>query len=137
MHKRINPHATVNECLVENSFGFVMRKGQGHNQAMDEYLQSKRRHAANFQMRLCDVPFNQDISVKLKDKGYQSINPAMKSKIPISKLKEIFDVDHMSDDVNVEEEKEPLSIEDQNLLQSAYLLSKSVPDRSRGVGMER
>ena len=114
-----------------------MRKGQGHNQAMDEYLQSKRRHAANFQMRLCDVPFNQDISVKLKDKGYQSINPAMKSKIPISKLKEIFDVDHMSDDVNVEEEKEPLSIEDQNLLQSAYLLSKSVPDRSRGVGMER
>ena len=59
MASSIYPYASTNECLVEHSFGFTTKKGQGHLQTMEEYIHAKSKHALDFQMIMINSPFNQ------------------------------------------------------------------------------
>ena len=126
LHLQVYPHAVGNEYLVENAFGFTMKKGQGHLQTQIEYTQSKRRHSVDFQMKMCETPFHQYTKVKLRDKGYQEINPALKSKVSLDDLSTLF-----SNKAKKREESRALATSlspaDEQVLKTAWLLSKSVP----------
>ena len=86
----ISPHALTNEALVERSFGFTMKRGQGHQQNMMEYIQSRRNVVVDFMIKMCITPFNQYTKVKLRDKGYQNLDDDRKSKIKVEKLLDLF-----------------------------------------------
>ena len=126
LHLKIYPHSIANEYLVENSFGFSMRKGQGHLQNIVEYGNSKTKHELNFQMKMCNTPFHQYEKIKLRDKGYQEINPALKSKLNLNDLKKIYSANDKPQE-DEEEETEPMSPSDEATLQAFYRLAKSVP----------
>lgn len=100
-----------------------MKKGQGHLQTQMEYTQSKRKHALDFQMKMCDTPFEQYTKVKLRDKGYQEINPALKSKVSLD-LSKVFSKKGKSEEKTL---SSLLSPEDEKILKTSWLLSKSVP----------
>ena len=38
----------------------------------------------DFLIKMCDIPFNQDMKIKVRDKGYQQIHETMKTKISVS-----------------------------------------------------
>ena len=122
LHLEVYPHAVANEYLVENSFGCTIRKGQGHNQNQMEYVQSKRKVSVNFQMDMCEKPFHHYTKVKVRDKGYQEINPALKSKVKLDDLCKLF-----QEDAKTVEDPVEVSPEDQDILHTAFLFSKSVP----------
>ena len=124
LHLSVYPHAVSNEYLTENAFGFTVRKGQGHHQNMMEYVQAKSKHALDFQMHLCDVPFHQQIKVKLRDQGYQD-NSAMRSKLDLNDLLEIYSRCAVKN-TSVQREQ-TLSPEDEKVLKAAFFLTKSVP----------
>ena len=69
---KVFSHCITNESWIEHSFGFTTKKGQGHLQNMQEYVESKRRHAIDFQIRMTDAPFCQYTKTKIRDKGYQT-----------------------------------------------------------------
>ena len=58
LKKKIYSHAITTESWIEHSFGFSTRRGQGHLQSMDEYIQWKRNHAIDFQLRMCNYHFH-------------------------------------------------------------------------------
>ena len=101
-----------------------MKKGQGHNQNMQEYIIAKRMHGVDFQIRMCEMPFCQYTKEKLQDKGYQQIE-GDRCKINIKELREIF---AFSQEEGCSESD--VTDEDEHLLKKAYLLSKSVPRQS-------
>ena len=121
---RIHPPSIGSEKNVEHSFGYVMKKGQGHNQNMQEYIIAKRMHGVDFQIRMCEMPFCQYTKEKLQDKGYQQIE-GDRCKINIKELREIF---AFSQEEGCSESD--VTDEDEHLLKKAYLLSKSVPRQS-------
>ena len=90
-----------------------------------EYEQAKGKHALEFQMCLCDVPFHQYIKVKLHDKGYQDINSAMRSKLDLNDLLEIYS--HCAVKNTSVQREQILSPDDKKVLKAAFLLTKSVP----------
>ena len=120
----IYPHSICNESYVEHSFGFIKNQGQGHNLSQEEYIQAKRSHMVDFQMRMCKLPFNQHTKTKLRDKGYQSLESR---EVPMS-LKEFKEIFHYGKPVVQPEEN--VSQADQQLLKRAHLLSKYVPRQS-------
>ena len=121
-------HTITNESLIEHSFGFVVSKGQAQLQNMYEYIHSKNKHELDFQMRMTDVPFNQYTKTKLRDKGYQELNSTFKTKLKMSEFWNIF-CDQPSVEPSEFTAVEPTK-EEKDLLQQAYLMSKSVPRRS-------
>ena len=123
---RIDPPSVTSEKNVEHGFGFTTKKGQGHNQDMQEYNIAKRRHTVGFQLRMCQMPFCQDTKEKLQDKGYQQIE-GNRCKISIHELREIFS---LSEKENCKEISVDVTEENGNLLRKAYVMSKSVPRQS-------
>ena len=122
----IYPHACTNECLVEHSFGFTVKKGQGHLQTMEEYIHAKSKHALVFQMRMINSPFNQYTKTKLRDKGYQHLDSSFNSKLELKVLTEICLGRRKKESILVE----ILNEDDSKDLRCAYLLTKSVPRRT-------
>lgn len=55
-----------------------------------EYVQHKQKHAIDFLIKMCEVPFNQDVKIKLRDKGYQHLHNTMVSKIGVDELWEVL-----------------------------------------------
>ena len=127
LHLEIYPHSVANEYLVENAFGMVMKAGQGHLQTAEEYTTSKRKHSLNFQMNMCETPFHQYQKVKVRDKGYQELNPALKSKLKLNDLREIFSRNLSGKSNKGNSSEVEVSEEDKCVLKSFYHLSKSVP----------
>ena len=130
----INPHALTNEALVERSFGFTMKRGQGHQQNMMEYIQSRRNVVVDFMIKMCITPFNQYTKVKLRDKGYQNLDDDRKSKIKVEKLLDLFPSTKKNPTllptINSDSGSNDSIVEDENakkILRSAFLLTKSVP----------
>ena len=87
---------------------------------MEEYIQGKRRNAADFQLRMCKVDFNQHCMSKQR-KSYQEIQER-KIKIHFKELCTLFVSSKDHDLVMTDEEK--------CVLQKAFTISKSVPRRS-------
>lgn len=58
---------------------------------MQEYIQAKRRHTVDFQLRMCKMPFNQYCKTKLRDKGYQALG-RRDVRLTVQDMKEIFSV---------------------------------------------
>ena len=83
-------HCITNESWVEHSFGFTTKKEQGQLQSVEEYVQSKRRNAVDFQIRMCNAPFIQYVKSKVRDKGYQQLDEHRKVDISYKELCEIF-----------------------------------------------
>ena len=46
----VNPYTIINELLIEHSFGFTFKKGQGHNMSKEEYLHAKNKFEVDFQL---------------------------------------------------------------------------------------
>ena len=122
----IYPPSIGSEKNVEHSFGYVKKKGQGHNQDMRECLISKRRHTVDFQIRMCKTPFCQDTKEKIQDKGYQQIE-GNRFKITIKGLRQIF---QLSEKESCSHHFPDITEEDEHLLKKAYLFTKSVPRQS-------
>ena len=122
---KILAHAVGNESYVEHSFGFVKKSGQGHNESMEEYIVSKRKHMVDFQMRMSKLPFNQHVKTKLRDKGYQTLESRQ---VPMS-LKEFKEIFSYAAPVKINQH---LRVTDdcQQVLKKARLLSKHVPRQS-------
>ena len=119
--KAVYPHAICSESKVEHSFGSVKKSGQGHLLNLQEYVQAKRSTQIDFQLRMCDVPFSQEIKSKLRDKGYHDEQEKSKLKLSLRQLKEIF----RNADVNNEDI--PATDLQKNTLKKANLLTKCVP----------
>ena len=119
----IHPPAVTSEKNVEHGFGFVGKKGQGHNMTMEEYIIAKRRATVDFQLRMSKMPFCQYVKDSVQDKGYQQIE-GDRCKISVKDLQEIFD---FSQKECYREKVPDLPEEDKLLVKKAYLLSKSVP----------
>ena len=126
LHEEVYPHTTGNESPVEHTFGFICKNGQGQSQTKQEYCSSKSKHYLNFHLRNCEMPFNQYEKIKSRDKGYQQLNPAMKSKLDVEQMKQLFSAKHC----HTEKESPELSEEDEKILYRAYLLTKSVPQQT-------
>ena len=93
---------------------------------MQEYIQAKRRHAIDFQLRMCEMPFNQYCKTKVRDKGYQALGER-DMRLTIQDMKEIFSVK--------KEDSEPTTADAEDdcespILKQAYYISKSVPRQS-------
>ena len=121
--KTIYSHAITNESWIEHSFGFTKKRGQGHLQSMEEYIQSKRSHAIDFQLRMCNLPFSQHIKSEVRDKGYQNLQERGKLNISLKEMREIFQA-------TLETHIPHLTDEEALALKKAFLLSKSVPRQS-------
>ena len=94
---------------------------------MSEYIQAKRRHAIDFQLRMCAMPFNQYCKTKLRDKGYQALDER-DTPLTIQEFKDIFYVRKKG-----KKESTPADAEenrDSPILKQAYYISKSVPHQS-------
>ena len=118
--KTIYSHAITNESWIEHSFGFTKRRGQGHLQSMEEYIQSKRSHA------MCNLPFSQHIKSKVRDKGYQNLQERGKLNISLNEMREIFQA-------TLERHTPQLTDEEALALKKAFLLSKSVRRQSNSA----
>ena len=127
---KVIPRSVTNESYVEDAFGFTKKKGQGNNQSQEEYIQSKRTHMVDFQMRMCKLPFCQYTKTKLKDKGYQEVDTRQNQvSMSLSEFCEIFNYPARStpdDAITV-----ATTTDDQNqLVKKAHLLTKYVPRQS-------
>ena len=128
--KRVVPHCITNESYVEHSFGFTKKRGQGNNQSQEEYVQSKRTHMVDFQMRMCDLPFCQYTKTKLRDKGYQEVDRRNRQvSMSLSEICEIFRYSDQSTSDNKEITK-AITDGQKQLMKKAYLLTKYVPRQS-------
>ena len=87
---------------------------------MAEYIQSKRRHAVDFQLRMTATPFNQHCKVKVRDKGYPALEKR-EGRLTINDLKEIFKNIDQKGGRNEEKVEEAL------ILKQAFYITKSVP----------
>ena len=87
---KCSPHVLSNEGLVERSFGYTMKKGQGHQQNQKEYCESKRRVSMEFQIRMCKTSFNQYTKTKIRDKGYQHLHEKVGSELSVEILLDLF-----------------------------------------------
>ena len=124
---KVVPKSITNESYVEHSFGFTKKKSQGNNQSQEEYIQAKRTHMVDFQMRMCKLPFSQYTKTKLRDKGYQEVDPR---KVSMS-LKEFLEIFSYSEGSSSDENTASTVTDDQNkLLKKANLLTKYVPRNS-------
>ena len=99
---KVNPHVITNESIIEHSFGFLHQKGQGQLQTMYEYLHSKVKCEIDFQLRMSDCPFNQNVKTKLGDKAYQEIHEERKGKLSMDELWKILLVDKQKEDCVVD-----------------------------------
>ena len=127
------PHTVMNESIVEHQFGFTVKKGQSTLQSMQEYVQNKAKHVIDFLIKMCEVPFNQDVKVKLRDKGYQHIHDTMVSKISVDELWEILNAtsrDTLKKKVTDDGDEDAKTDEIDSSLYKAFLLTKSVPRKS-------
>ena len=122
--RQITSHSIANESYVEHSFGFTKKKGQGHNQSQEEYIQAKRTHMVDFQMRMCKLPFCQHTKTKLRDKGYQSLESRQ---VPMS-LNEFQEIFHYSK--SSKPEQRVIDDDNEQLLKKANLLCRYVPRQS-------
>ena len=112
---------SINESIVEHSFGETHQKGQGNLQNKEEYSQAKRRSQVNFHIKMTDAPFNQYIKVKKRDQGYQAIEKGS-TKLRLDDLREIFHQKKASKVVPiVESESDTLT------LKCAFNIAKCVP----------
>ena len=121
---KIDPHVITNESVVEHTFGTQKRRGQGNNQTMKEYVETKRLNAVDFQIRMCKTPFNQHCLSKVFNKSYQDLDKRY-LKISFKELCEIF-----KSESTLENDDFEISEEQQALLNKAYALSKSIPRQS-------
>ena len=134
--KLIVPRSVCNESYVEHSFGFTKKKGQGNNQSQEEYIQSKRRHMIDFQMRMCKLPFCQYVKSKIRDKGYQEVDTARENQISMSlkEFREIFSYSacstSTSDSSDNNSSLRECNDEDKQVVKKAHLLTKYVPRQS-------
>ena len=119
-------HTLFNESYVEHSFGHQTQKGQGQLQNKEEYCQSKRRQQVNFQITMCNTPFNQYAKVKKRDEGYQSVGDR-DIDLTIRDMKEIFC--EFDDDQGPVENKN-ISDDDAKILKYAFNMAKAVPRQS-------
>ena len=87
---------------------------------MLEYIQNKRRNATDFQLRMCQVDFNQSGTQR---KSYQDIQER-KIKIHFKELCRLFS------STENDGEKVELDDEDHSILEKAFSISKSVPRKS-------
>ena len=117
-------HALFNESYIEHSFGSQTQKGQGQLQNKQEYCVSKRRHQVNFQIKMCNTPFNQYTKVKKRDQGYQALGER-ELQLSIRDMKDIFSG---FDDEKPTEVK--LSDGEMKVLKHSFNLAKSVPRQS-------
>ena len=125
--KKVMPRCITNESYVEHSFGFTKMKGQGNNQSQEEYVQSKRTHMVDFQMRMCKLPFCQYTKTKLRDKGYQEVETRQFS-LSLKEFCEIFNYSEKQEDGG--STLEPITEKQEQLLKKAHLLTKYVPRQS-------
>ena len=122
---KVNPQAATSECFMEHSFGFEMQQGQGNMQGAYEYIHSKKRHENDFQLRMCDLPFNTYTKSKLRDKSYQEIHASMRTKVPLEDLWSVICCSGTGKSTT-----RNVSEDDEKVLRQARLLSKSVPRRN-------
>ena len=122
-------HSITNESWIEHSFGFQVKQGQGQLMIMQEYIQAKRRHAIDFQMRMTNTPFCQYTKTKIRDKGYQCLVDVGKTRLSYQDVIDIFRSSSSKHMKNDESEIE-VSEEGSQVLHKAYLLLKSVPRQS-------
>ena len=83
-------HAISNESVIEHTFGFTHKQGQGHHQDQKEYVESKRRHSVDFHIRNAETPFCQYVKTKLRDIGYQCLIDSGKIKLSANDIEDIF-----------------------------------------------
>jgi hypothetical protein len=121
---KVYSHAITNESWIEHSFGFTTKRGQGHLQDMKEYIESKRKHAIDFQIRMTDTPFCQYTKTKVRDKGYQSLVDVGKTKLSVKDILMIFGDQEKN---KADADQEDISDQDEMILRQAFLLTKSVP----------
>ena len=117
-------HALLNESYVEHSFGSQTQKGQGQLQNKQEYCISKRRNQVNFQIKMCDTPFNQYSKIKKRDQGYQALRDG-ELKLSVRDLKDIFSESEDKKELDVQ-----LTDGEIKILNHAFNLAKSVPRQS-------
>ena len=130
---RIHAPSVASEKNVEHAFGYVKKKGQGHNQTQEEYIIAKRRHVMDFQLRMCKMPFCQHTKESLQDKGYQQLE-GDRCVLTKKELDAIFSAKDREDCM----EEVSVSEEEKSLLNKAHLLSKGVPRQSnRAKWLER
>ena len=122
--ENIDPHVITNESVVEHTFGTQKKRGQGNNQTMKEYVETKRLNAVDFQIRMCKTPFNQHCLSKVFNKSYQDLDRRY-LKISFKELCEIFKSDSF-----LENDEFVISEEQLALLNKAFALSKEVPTQS-------
>ena len=120
-------HTLFNESYVEHSFGHQNQKTQGQLPNKQEYCQSKRRQQANFQITMCNTPFNQYSKVKKRDQGYQAVGDR-DIDLSIRDMKEIFD--KFDDDNKQVENKKTSDDDDTKILNYAFNMAKAVPRQS-------
>ena len=123
----VDTHSFTNESYLEDKFGFTTSKGQGHLQTVQEYIQSKRRHAIDFQIQMCKTPFIQDLKTSIHDKSYQELDH-QGVELSYGELSEIFKPSTRSQVIEDEHSIERSA--KSAILKRAYLLSKSVPRQS-------
>ena len=123
------PFVIANESLIERSFGFVVKKGQSSLQTMQEYVQNKSKSLIDFLIKMCCCPFNQDIKIKLRDKGYQHVHGSMVSKISVKELWEVLNAAASGHPKAVQDD-DPEDKEPDKGLYRAFLISKAVPRKS-------
>lgn len=124
----IYPPAVTSEKNIEHGFGYVSKKGQGHNLSMEEYIIAKRRSTVDFQLRMSKMPFCQRVKDSVQDKGYQDIDGGS-CKISVKDLKEIFEFSKKESYTKSTSRRSQADIpeEDKIMIKKAYLLSKCVP----------
>ena len=57
---------------------------------MEEYVQAKRSTRVNFQLKMCNLPFVQEVKSKLRDKGYQEVQERSKLNLSLKQIQKIF-----------------------------------------------
>ena len=127
---KVVPFTITNESLIERSFGFTVKKGQSSLQTMQEYIQNKSKNVIDFLIKMCHCPFNQDIKIKLRDKGYQHVHETMVSKISVGELWEVLNAASSGSPKETPSTTDDVDQEPDKGLYRAFLLSKAVPRKS-------
>lgn len=83
-------HVVTNKSYVKHTFGFICQKSQGNSLFVKEYKEWKRNHKVDFLLKICNIPFSQYMSQKLRDKGYQDLNITMKMALNVKEVKQII-----------------------------------------------
>ena len=130
-------HAVTNESYVEHTFGFIREKSQGNSLSVKEYKEAKRNHKVDFLLKMCDLPFSQYMSQKVRDKGYQDLQGAtakmvlnameVKQLLQGSNNPEQQEVDRDDGNDDSEMQAEHNVVDRNSMVYKAFLLSKTVP----------